>query len=72
MMGSKLLENYKFPETINSEMAPNGSCEVVGPKLFEGSSGRKCQADGLECFGFSDPKLYCSCPTRKEASRKRG
>lgn len=40
-MGSKLLENYKFPEPINSEVAPVGSCEFAGPKLFEGSLGRK-------------------------------
>jgi hypothetical protein len=66
MMGSKLLENYKFPETINSEVAPNGSCEFAGPKLFEGSLGRKCQCDGLECFAFSDAEVYDTCPTRKE------
>jgi hypothetical protein len=53
MMCSKLLENYKFPEPINSEVAPVGSCEFAGPKLFEGSLGRKCQADSLECFCFS-------------------
>ncbi len=57
MMGSKWLENYKFPELINSEVAPNGSCEFAGPRLFEGSLSRKCQSDGLECFGFSDQTL---------------
>ena len=50
-MGSRLLENYRFPETVNSETVPNGSCEFAGPKLFDGSLGRKCQADGFECFG---------------------
>ena len=71
MMGSKLLENYKFPEPINSEVAPNGSCEFAGPKLFEGSLGRKCQSDKLECFSFSNPEDFATCPTRKEALRKR-
>jgi hypothetical protein len=70
MMGSKLLENYKFPETINSEVAPAGSCEFAGPKLFEGSLGRKCQADGLECFNFSNPEVYDTCPTRKELRKR--
>lgn len=70
-MGSKLLENYKFPEPVNSEVVPSGSCEFAGPKLFEGSLGRKCRSDDLECFGFSDPSLFCSCPTRKEALRSR-
>ena len=70
MMGSKLLENYKLPEPINSEVVSNGSCEFAGPKLFDGSLGRK-YPDGLECFGFSDPNLFCSCPTRKEALRSR-
>lgn len=51
MMGSELLENFKSPETLNSVVAPNGSYEFAGPKLFDGSLGRKCQTDGLECFG---------------------
>jgi hypothetical protein len=72
MMGSKLLENYKFPESVDSDVAPDGSCEFAGPKLFDSASGRKCQSDGLECFGFSDPEVYATCPTRKEALRKQG
>ncbi len=71
-MGSKLLENYKFPETVDSGAAPDGSCEFAGAKLFDGSAGRRCQPDGLECFGFSNPDLHALCPTRKEALRKRG
>ena len=70
MMGSRLLENYKSPETINSQVAPSGSCEFTGSKLFDGSLGRKCQSDGLECFNFSNSEVYASCPTRKEALRK--
>ena len=70
-MGSKSLENHRFPETVNS-VAPEGTCEFAGPKLFEGSLGRKCQSDGLECFAFSDTEPYSSCPTRNEASRKQG
>jgi len=69
-MGSKLLENYKFPEPINSEVAPIGSCEFAGSKLFEGSLGRKCQSDGLECFNFSNPEVYNTCPTRKELRKR--
>lgn len=69
-MTSRLLENYKFPESIDSEMLPNGSCEFAGPKLFEGAAGRRCQPDGLECFSFSNPKVYAACPIRKEALRK--
>ncbi len=61
MMDSKLLENYKFSEPINSEMTPNGSCEFAGSKLFDGASGRKCQCDSLECFGFLDSLIYLSC-----------
>jgi len=71
MMGSRLLENYKFPETINSEVVPSGSCEFSGPRLFDGAIGRKCQSDGLECFSFSNPEVYAACPTRREALRKR-
>ncbi len=71
MMGSKLLENHKFPELVNSEVAPSGSCEFAGPKLYEGSLGRKCQSDKLECFLFSNPEDMATCPTRKEALRKR-
>ena len=66
-MGSRLLENYKFPESIDSALAPDGSCEFVGEPLHDGASGRKCKSDGLECFGFSDVNVYASCPTRKEA-----
>jgi len=70
-MASKLFENYKFPESTDSAVAPDGSCEFAGLKLFEGASGRKCQSDGLECFSFSNPKVYAACPTRREALRKR-
>ena len=70
MMGSRLLENYKSPETINSQVAPSGSCEFTGSKLFDGSFGRKCQSDGLECFNFSNPEVYDSCPTRKELRKR--
>ena len=70
MMGSKLLENYKFPETINSEVAPSGSCEFVGELLFEGALGRKCMSDGLSCFVFSKDVVYASCPTRKTALKR--
>ena len=35
MMGSRLLENYKFPENIDSAVATDSSCEFAGPKLFE-------------------------------------
>ncbi len=66
-MGSKLLENYKFPKPIDSEAAPNGSCEFAGPKLFDGSSGRSCRFDGLACFRFADPVIFASCPSRREA-----
>jgi hypothetical protein len=66
-MGSRLLENYKFPENVNSSLAPDGSCEFVGESLFEGALGRKCGADGLECFSFSKVEVYASCLTRKEA-----
>ena len=66
-MGSRLLENYKFPENVNSSLAPDDSCEFVGEPLFDGSLGRKCGADGLECFNFSDAEVYGSCLTRKEA-----
>ena len=71
-MGSRLLENYKFPESIDSAVAPDGCCEFAGAKLFEGAAGRRCQSDGLECFSFSNPKVYASCPTRREALRNRG
>jgi hypothetical protein len=66
-MGSRLLENYKFPENADSNLVPDGSCEFVGELLFDGALGRKCGADGLECFNFSDAEVYASCPTRKEA-----
>ena len=33
MMDSRLLENYKFPETINSQVAPSGSCEFTGSNV---------------------------------------
>ncbi len=69
-MGSGLLENYIFPENVDSEVAPAGSCEFAGPKLFDGASGRKCQYDGIECFGFSDPLIYASCPTRREPAKR--
>ena len=69
-MGSRLLENYKFPENVASSLAPDGSCEIVGEPLFDGASGRKCRSDGLECFGFSDANAYASCPTRKEALKR--
>jgi hypothetical protein len=70
-MVSRLLENHKFPETVNSETVPNGSCEFAGIKLFDGSSGRKCESDGVGCFDFLNPEVYASCPTRKEALRER-
>jgi hypothetical protein len=70
-LGSRLLENYKFPENVESSFAPDGSCEFVGELLFNGSNRRKCQSDGLECFGFLNPEVYASCPTRKEALKKR-
>ena len=69
-MGSRLLENYKFPENVDSSLAPDGSCEFVGESLFDGALGRKCKSDGLECFGFSDAVVYASCPTRKEALKR--
>ena len=69
-MGSRLLENYKFPENVDSNVAPDGSCEFVGELLFDGALGRKCRSDGLECFGFSDANAYASCPTRKEALKR--
>ena len=67
MIGSRLLENYQFLASVDSDVAPDGCCEFAGPKLFEGASGRRCQRDGLECFNFSDPKLYDLCLTRKKA-----
>ena len=69
-MGSRLLENYKFPENVDSSLTPDGSCEFVGESLFEGASGRKCRSDGLACFGFSDAVVYASCPTRKIALKR--
>ena len=69
-MGSRLLENYKFPENVDSSLAPDGSCEFVGERLFDGALGRKCRSDGLECFGFSDANAYPSCPTKKEALKR--
>ena len=66
-MVPRLLENYKFPENADSNLVPDGSCEFVGELLFDGALGRKCGADGLECFNFSDAEVYASCPTRKEA-----
>ena len=69
-MGSRLLENYKFPENVDSNLAPDGSCEFVGEPLFEGASGRKCRSDGSACFGFSNADVYASCPTRKIALKR--
>ena len=69
-MGSRLLENYKFPENVDSSLAPDGSCEFVGECLFDGALGRKCRSDGLACFGFSDAFVYASCPTRKVALKR--
>ena len=71
-MGSRLLENYKFPANVdcNLDLAPDGSCEIVGERLYDGALGRKCKSDGLECFGFSDAVVYASCPTRKEALKR--
>jgi len=53
-MDSRLLENYKYPENVDSNLAPDGSCEIVGESMYEGALGRKCKSDGLKCFGFSD------------------
>jgi hypothetical protein len=69
-MGSRLLENYKFPENVDSSLAPDGSCEFVGESLFEGALGRKCRSDGLACFVFSNAVVYASCPTRKIALKR--
>jgi hypothetical protein len=66
-MGSRLLENYKFPENVDASFSPDFSCEFVGEHLFEGSVGRRCSSDGLACFGFTHANVYGSCPTRKEA-----
>ena len=66
-MGSRLLENYEFPISLDSDVAPDGSCEFAGSKLFEGASGRRCQCDGSACFDFSDSQVYALCPTRKKA-----
>ena len=69
-MGSRLLENYKFPESNDSCVAPDGSCEIVGEPLFDGATGRRCRSDGLACFGFSDAVVYASCPNRKIALKR--
>jgi hypothetical protein len=69
-MGSRLLENYKFPANVDSNLVPDGSCEFVGERLYDGALGRKCKSDGLECFGFSDANIYASCPTRKAALKR--
>jgi len=66
-MGSRLLENYEFVATVDSDLAPDGSCELAGPKLFAGASGRRCKCDGSACFQFWDSKVYTLCPTRKKA-----
>ena len=36
-MSSRLLENYRFPVSVDSDVAPDGCCEFAGPKLFEGA-----------------------------------
>ena len=66
-MGSRLLENYEFPVTLDSDVVPDGCCEFAGSKLFEGASGRRCQCDGSACFDFSDSQVYALCPTRRKA-----
>ena len=66
-MGSRLLENYEFPACLDSDVAPDGSCELAGSKLFEGAVGRRCKCDGSACFDFSDSQVYVLCPTRKKA-----
>ena len=69
-MGSRLLENYKFPESDDSAVAPDGSCEFAGAKLFEGASGRRCQCDGSACFQFMESQVYALCPIRNAALSK--
>ena len=70
MMASRLLENYRFPENVDSSLAPDGSCEIGGEPLFDGATGRRCRSDGLACFGFSDAVVYASCPTREIALKR--
>jgi hypothetical protein len=65
-MGSGLLENYEFPVSMDSDVPPDGCCDLAGPKLFEGSVGRRCKSDGSACFDFSDSQVYVLCPTRKK------
>lgn len=69
-MGSRLLENYKSPENFDSDLAPDGSCEFAGAKLFEGASGRRCRCDGSACFQLLDFQVYALCPIRKAALSK--
>ena len=66
-MGSRLLENYEFPVSVDSDVAPDGCCELAGSKLFEGAVGRRCKCDGSACFDFSGSQVYVLCPTRKKA-----
>ena len=66
-MGSRLLENYKFAEIIDSDLAPDGSCEFVGESVVKGSKSRLCNADGGFCGeNFDKPEVFALCPTRQE------
>ena len=60
----EMVSSFSLDPSFSFFQSPNED------EIFEGASGRKCKSDCLEVFCFSNPKVYASCPARKEAVRK--